>query len=150
MNEAKGGSAVKGTVRVTLPAKIAYDPEGFKRSVAAILEEIGCPRCFSGANCVFENERRFVMDPEFSIMRRSALMDPEPDPWMVARPQAVNVMTSGRMKYDIDKVLVAIDKVIDLVGGHPCISGLDFYFRDVLDAIVVNDQAEAVQLAQQF
>ena len=41
----------RGTVRVSLPAKIAYDPDALKKSLTSILDKLGCSRCFSGANC---------------------------------------------------------------------------------------------------
>ena len=51
----------KGPVRITLPAKVAYDPKALKESIASIVERLGCPECFSGASCLFEMERDFVV-----------------------------------------------------------------------------------------
>jgi len=129
-----------GPVRVTLPAKIAYDPSALKESIGSILERIGCPRCFSGADCLFQTERSFVLDPEMRL-------EPEPNPWRSsaafdARHQ-VNVALPPSVKHDIDKVFLAIDKVIDILGAHPCISGFDTLFRD--EIIVVNPELEAQQ-----
>jgi hypothetical protein len=44
------------------------------------------------------------------------------------------------VKYDLEKVYTAIDRVIDLIGPHPCISGFDVLFRDEL--IVINEQLQ--------
>ena len=52
-----------GTVRVSLPAKIAYNPDALKKSLTQSLDKLGCPRCFSGADCFFQHERNFVVDP---------------------------------------------------------------------------------------
>lgn len=130
-----------GPVRVTLPAKVAYDPDALKESVGRLLERLGCPQCFSGADCLFEMERSFVVNPE-----RGA--DPDPYPWVaasgpLARKREVSVALAPEVKYDIDRVFVAIDKVIDLIGPHPCISGFDTLFRD--EIIVVNPALEAQQ-----
>jgi hypothetical protein len=45
------------------------------------------------------------------------------------------------VKYDLEKVFTAVDRVIDLIGPHPCISGFDVLFRD--EMIVVNEQLQA-------
>lgn len=135
----KGQAA--GPVRVTLPARIAYDPDALKKSIGSILERIGCPECFSGADCLFQNERSFLIDPEGQL-------DPQPDPWVGANVPIearyqVNVALAPAVKYDITRVYEAIDKVIDLIGGHPCISGFDTRFQD--EIIVVNPEVEAQQ-----
>lgn len=135
----------RGPVRITMPAKVAFNADMFKRSVAGILEEIGCPTCFSGANCVFENERRFILDPDLNISR----MGPHPEPWKAgaAAASTVNVITSNRTKFDVDQVMKAIDRVIEVlpfpVGHQACISGFDVNFRDFLNVITLDENLEA-------
>ena len=51
-----------GTVRVKLPAKVAYDPSALKKSIGELMERLGCPKCFSGANCFFTHEREFIYE----------------------------------------------------------------------------------------
>ena len=60
------------------------------------------------------------------------------------------VGVSSRVKYSIDKVFVAVDKVIDLLGPHPCISGFDVFFKDELRTIVVNEQLQATKFDARF
>ena len=135
-----------GPVRVSIPAKIAYSPDALKKSIAGVLERIGCPRCFSGADCLFQTERRFVLDDGVR-----AESDPDTSP-AVSQPQpwVVTVGVSSRVKYDIDKVLVAVDKVIDLLGPHPCISGFDVFFKDELRTIVINEQLQGTKFDAGF
>ena len=134
-----------GPVRVSIPAKIAYSPDALKKSIAGVLERIGCPRCFSGADCLFQTERRFVLDDGVKAdPDTSPAAGPGPQPW------AVTVGVSSRVKYDIDKVFVAVDKVIDLLGPHPCISGFDVFFKDELRTIVVNDQLQGTKFDAGF
>jgi len=57
----------RGTVRVSLPAKIAYDPAALKKSIGSLLERLGCRRCFSGADCHFTHERDFVADVKGTV-----------------------------------------------------------------------------------
>jgi hypothetical protein len=53
----------------------------------------------------------------------------------------VTVGMARPVKYDLDKVFKAVDRVIDLIGPHPCISGFDVLFKD--EMIVVNERLEA-------
>jgi hypothetical protein len=131
-----------GPIRITLPAKIAYDPGALKESIASVVERLGCPRCFSGANCLFQVEREFVVD-------QARKAGPLPDPWLALAgsnpmPGLTHQVTVGMarpVKYDLDKVFKAVDRVIDLIGPHPCISGFDVLFKD--EMIVVNERLEA-------
>ena len=133
-----------GPIRITLPAKVAYDPSAFKESIRSVLERVGCPTCFSGASCLFQMERAFAIDPDRKL-------GPVPDPWRLAsgpdpEPAVTHRATVGvarAVKYDINKVFQAVDKVIDLIGPHPCISGFDVLFRDEL--LVVNEKLEATR-----
>jgi len=129
----------RGTVRISLPASVAYDPKALKKSIANIVERLGCPKCFSGADCFFVNERDFVVDQKFAVAA-----GPHPEPWRAAsNANTYTVGLSSAVRNDIDKVFVAIDKAIDIIGPHPCISGFDFHFQDELRTIVVNEKLEA-------
>ena len=138
-------TARRGPVRITLPASVAYDPKALKKSIANIVERLGCPKCFSGADCFFTNERDFVVDSKLAVNPHIA-RDPEPDPWSVQTTYTVGL--SSRVRHDLDKVFVAIDKAIDIIGAHPCISGFDFHFQDELRTIVVNERLEATRFDQ--
>jgi hypothetical protein len=122
-----------GAVRITLPARVTYDPDALKESIGRLAELIGHPDCFSGADCLFQMERDFLFDPEGSA-----------NPGMAPTAGAEAAMTVGlspRVKYDIGTVMLAVDKVIDLIGPHPCISGFDVLFKDQM--IVINEELEA-------
>ena len=127
-----------GTVRISLPASVTYSPDRLKRSIAELAESIGHPQCFSGANCYFQMEREFVLEGDNVVARSdSSKATPEPVPWKVA--------LAPRVKYDLGSVQRAIDKVIDLIGPHPCISGADVLFQE--EMIVVNEALEAQRFA---
>lgn len=139
----------RGPVRVTLPAAVAYDPDALKKSLGSILDQIGCRACCSGADILLEQERDFLFADGAVRSRAAVLSDPQPDPWKAAGHQ-YQVALSPAVKYDIDRVFTAIDKVIDIIGPHPCISGFDVLLRDQLQAIVINEQLEAQDLAARF
>lgn len=52
-----------GTVRVVLPAKVAYDLDLFTKSLRELAEKIGHPACLSGLDFHFLQERDFVVNP---------------------------------------------------------------------------------------
>jgi hypothetical protein len=134
-----------------LPASVAYSPDALKKSIASIAEQIGHPRCFSGADCLFQMERAFAVDPQAKAV---ATAGPGPQPWSVLGPVpdpwTVTVGLSSGVKYNLDNVLTAVDRVIDLIGPHPCISGFDVLLRDELNVIVVNERLQAQRYGQQF
>jgi hypothetical protein len=122
-----------GTVRITLPAQITYDPNALKESIAKMAEMIGHPDCFSGAACLFRQDRDFLYDREVKANSAGAAGVP--------RTEAVAMVAlAPAVKYDIGNVMLAVDKVIDLIGPHPCISGFDVLFRDQM--LVINEQLE--------
>jgi len=140
-----------GPVRITIPARIAYSPDELKKSIASIAEQIGHPRCFSGADCFFQMEREFVLD---RAGKATPVAGPDLAPWhaqdRAPDPSRVSVGLSSGVKYDLNKALTAVDKVIDLIGAHPCISGFDVLFRDELNWVVVNEKLEGQRFGKQF
>ena len=138
-------TARRGPVRITLPASVAYDPKALKKSIANIVERLGCPKCFSGADCFFTNERDLVVDSKLAVAPAMG-RTPEPQPWVTQATYTVGL--SSKVRHDLDKVFVAIDKAIDIIGAHPCISGFDFHFQDELRTIVVNERLEATRFDQ--
>jgi hypothetical protein len=145
--EQKRKMRAAGPIRITLPAKVAYSPDALKESIASIMERIGCPRCFSGADCFFQMERDFVLDASLNA-------DPSPQPsrarFATRQSHEYTVGLSQGVKHDINKVYRAVDKVIDIIGAHPCISGFDILFKDVLQTIVIPENLEGQVFDQQF
>ena len=139
----------RGPVRITLPARVAYDPNALKTSIAGLMEMIGCPKCFSGADCFFQTERQFVLDGD----RVQAAAEPLPWPSAGLAQKSAPQYSVGLAKdirYDLDKVFRAVDSVIDLIGPHPCISGFDIFFQDVIRTVVIDDQFKTQVFDQQF
>jgi hypothetical protein len=123
-----------GTVRVSLPAKVAYNPDALKKSLTSILDRLGCPRCFSGANCLFVAERNFVFDPGGAVA-----LNPQPLP--PGGSHATVALAPG-IRYDIDKVFKAIDAVIKGLGPCPCHSGIDVLYQSELPVLGINEKGE--------
>lgn len=125
-----------GTVRITLPASIAYSPDRLKESIGKLADRIGHPECFSGADCLFQMEREFLFGADGGGLEPQKALGTD-----TGNP--ITVGLGSRVKYDLGRVEEAIDRVIDQIGAHPCISGFDVLFQD--EMIVVNDQMEAMR-----
>jgi hypothetical protein len=132
----------RGTVRVSLPARIAYNPVALKKSIGSLLERLGCGKCFSGADCLFTHERDFVVDAKGVISAVSVELNPQPLP---PRDDAATVSLARGVRYDIDKVFKAVDRVIDIIGPCPCHSGIDILYLNELNVIGINEKVEAQQ-----
>jgi hypothetical protein len=50
-------------VRIVIPASAANNLESLQKVIVNVAERLGCRPCFSGADCLFMNERDFVVDP---------------------------------------------------------------------------------------
>jgi hypothetical protein len=124
----------RGTVRISLPAKVAYNPDALKKSLVGIAEQLGCTRCFSGANCLFQNERNFVVDPAGAVS-----LNPQPLP---PRENHAMVAVHSSIRYDIDKILRAVDGVIKGLGPCPCHSGIDVLYQSELPVLAINEKGE--------
>ena len=82
---AVSGRPVAGPIRVTIPASIAFNADSLKRTITNLAEIIGCPRCFSGADCLLQMERNFLVDGTKLVPARGPSVEgPHPDPWVVS------------------------------------------------------------------
>jgi hypothetical protein len=143
----EGKAAVRGPIRVSLPASIAYDPDRLKGTLGDILDQIGCRACCSGADIFLESERNFLVDRDSKISSGTGAFAELP---RVSEGQHFTVGMSRTVKFDIDRVFQAVDKVIDLLGPHPCISGFDVLLKDELRTITINEQLEGQRFDQRF
>ena len=130
-----------GTVRVSLPAKVAYNPDALKKSLTSILDRLGCPRCFSGANCFFQAERNFIFDPAGAVS-----LNPQPLPPVASH---ATVVLAPANRYDIDKVFKSIDAVIKGLGSCPCHSGIDVLYQHELPVLGITEKFEVQQMGGQ-
>jgi hypothetical protein len=68
---------LRGPIRITIPASVGFHVDKLRETMTTIGERLGCPKCFSGAACLFTIERNFVIDERLTV--RAA--DPDPLPW---------------------------------------------------------------------
>ena len=141
------GARLRGTVRVSLPAKVAYNPESLKKTIGSLLQHLGCPGCFSGADCVFTAERDFVVDQDGIFSHLTTELVPQPLP-----PVAdLTVSLSPGNRFDINKVFSAIDTVVARLPGGcaPCHSGFDISFLNEVEFLGIDENGKAQQYGGQ-
>jgi hypothetical protein len=66
-NTMKVGTWPTPEVRIRIPARAAYDLGSLQTVVENLAERLGCPKCLSGAHCLFTNEQEFVVLPDLSV-----------------------------------------------------------------------------------
>ena len=137
-----------GTIRLSLSAKIAYNPESLKTTIGSLLAELGCKPCFSGADCVFTAERNFLVNEEGVFSRPSILaLNPQPSPWA---PDVI-VSLPARSQFDINAVYNAIDTVAGRLGGClPCHSGFDVSYLNEVEFIGIDEDGGVQQYGGQI
>lgn len=116
-----------GPVRITIPAKVAYDLESLQKGIGALVDRLGCHPCFSGADCTFLHERDFIINEKMEVVS-----GPEPQPWrqpLELRPTAFTVTLGRAEAYDLDKVKDIVARVVGKLGHEGCHSGFDITFR---------------------
>jgi hypothetical protein len=132
---------IQGTIRVSIPASVASNIKTLKSSLKSIAERLGCGKCFSGADCFFQLQNRYLIDEKLQIAAHTtAVSDAIP-----AKTSAKNVYVnlSSKASYDINTVLASIDKIAELSGHVACATGCNLFFRNFireLDVFDVNDK----------
>ena len=126
MSEAQ---ALRGTVRITMPAAVAYNLESFQKSLAVVAERLGCRGCFSGADCTFHMERDFVVSERLEISTVSLPQDP-----VSVRP--VTATLASGISHDLSKLQATVAMIAGRLGCEACCSGFDITFRQALDFII--------------
>ena len=127
----------KKPVRISIPASVAYNVESLQKSIAEIVDRLGCTRCFSGADCTFQLERDFVVNEKLQVNAR-ALGEPNPQP-----SRAVGVSLPGRVAYNLGDIQKVVAEVAGKLGHTACFSGFDLAFG-IEEQLVLNAKGQVV------
>lgn len=57
------------TIKIKVPARVAFDLESMNKATYTVLDELGCPACHSGFDLRFDFEREFVFDLKLNLIR---------------------------------------------------------------------------------
>jgi hypothetical protein len=116
--------AMQGTVRITLPAKVASDLPSFQRSLAVLAKRLGCPTCFSGFNCTFQLERDFVINDRMEMSTVSSPLPQDPVP-----ERHVTATLASGVSHDLAKIQETVARIARKLGCGACCSGFDITLR---------------------
>lgn len=139
---------LQGPVRVTIPAKVAYDLGAFQKSIEVLMGRLGCPACCSGADIVFQHERDFVVNEALDIntSTRFQAQDPDGDPVI----RGVTVGLAPEVGYNLGRVQAAVERIVDRLGHTMCISGFDIAFRQEMDVMLVDRDLNVQAFGKSF
>jgi hypothetical protein len=153
MTQKRATPAVRldGPVRITIPAAVAYDLPSLKETITAVVERLGCGKCFSGADCTFQLERDLVIDAGRKVQSGPRGFSPGPD-GEPARGfgRAVTASLANEVSHDLTQVLAAVGKIVDKLGCGACCSGFDIAFREELDVIRVEKDLNVQTFGRSF
>lgn len=54
-------------VRITIPAKAAFDLGSMQKITASVLDRLGCPACHSGMDLRWDFQDRFQVGPDLQV-----------------------------------------------------------------------------------
>lgn len=123
-------------VRITMPAATAFDEKDFHSTLKSIGERFGCPKCFSGSDCLFQWERDFVL-------KGANALPQDPVPFRIELGGAVQLFIAQDVAGDIGALARAAQIAFDKLGCLPCSTGFDVLFRSQFRAIALDAKLTA-------
>lgn len=138
--------SVSGTIRVSIPASVASNIKTLKTSLKSLAERLGCPKCFSGADCFFQLQNRYLIDEKAQLMTHNlAVTDHIP---VKTSAKNVYVNLSSKSSFNLDAILGSVDKIAEMTGHVACATGCNLFFRNFireLSVFDVNDRGAVTQ-----
>jgi len=126
-----------------MAASVTNDLDSFKKGLTAVAERLGCPTCFSGADCTFQQERDFIVDESLKVTPRAELGGATTSFEPGRGGTGVTVRLTPEAEYDLDHILRAVDIIGRDLGQHwksgglaYCCSGFDITFQQQLSFLV--------------
>lgn len=128
------------TIRLTIPAKVAFNLDRLQKSIVNLVDRLGCTRCFSGFDCTFTTERMFRVDPD--SLKIDTIPLPE-NPLAIGTwptpERDVGVLLPPKVSNDIESVQKVVESIVERLGCTECTSGRTVSFIQER-MMVVDDQ----------
>ena len=132
-----------GTVRLTLPAKVANDLTLLQRGLKSIADRLGHPACATGCDIL-----HLMLEREFSLTDAVAL-NPQPlppgGPDLTGAVRQITVSIPDKVNGNIDALTKAVGVVVGKLGCTPCCSGFDILFRREINSMALDDKGEVAR-----
>jgi hypothetical protein len=122
-----------GAIRLSIPAKVAYNADAFKKSIYDLLDELGCPKCFSGVDCYLTTIQDYVLNPKENAIATAQAARLSAQPTRLASQKSLSVGVSQATSFSIDKIDAAINTIFEEIGCLSCCSGNDIFFQNQFD-----------------
>lgn len=116
----------KNAVRLSIPAKVAYDADLFKKGILDLLDNLGCRACFSGTDCYFNTIQDYVINDGLDAKIEKPLMQS----FQMPTRSTLSVAMSPKVASNIKLVDKAIDSIFEEIGCRACCSGHDIHFQN--------------------
>lgn len=132
-----------GTVRLTLPAKVANDLGALQQSLKRAAERMGHPACATGCDIL-----SMGLEQEYAFTEKASLDADRAGRHQVFDPQAkgsITVSIPNKVSGDIEALQRAVTNVVSKLGCGQCCSGFDILFRGETNAMVLDERAEVVR-----
>lgn len=131
-----------GAVRFVFPAALALSPEGFTSALANIAERLGCGKCFSGVDCLFQRHKDYVINDKSVALPQ--------DPIPLREYPTVGVAMPLETFNNIKDLKAAAAVVFGKLGCLPCTSGFDVLFRNSIRTLTVGKDLKVAQFGKGF
>jgi microsomal dipeptidase-like Zn-dependent dipeptidase len=129
--------AMSKAVRVSIPASVAGEIGSLKKSMATILDKLGCAACCSGFDIFLQRQREAIV--------RGGVADGVSFASSKSGPGTLRVGVSPGSVAKIDDVFRAIDQIADLSGHTACATGCDIFFQ-LEEMFVINPALQIEQV----
>jgi hypothetical protein len=118
--------------RITIPHTLASDLDNFRSIIKGGLEKAGCAACCSGIDIFYQREKMFRISEKLAVS--PILSDKVELP--TAKPSMVFEFDAAVGK-DINRLMPALEKMLDVAGCPNCHSGLDLLFLNKQNVLEV-------------
>ncbi|HMG32654.1 MAG TPA: hypothetical protein VKM94_01855 [Blastocatellia bacterium] len=127
-----------GTVRLSLPARVANDLASLQKSLKAVAERLGHPACATGCDIL-----QLGQEQEF-VFTDAVALNPQPLPprtlsFEQSRGQ-ITVTIPDKVSGNIDSLTKSVENVLGKLGCPQCCSGFDILFRREINTIALDEK----------
>ncbi|MET0241842.1 MAG: hypothetical protein ABW174_00150 [Flavitalea sp.] len=134
-----GKPSEDGTVRITVPATVAFNGKLFEKNVRELVKHFGCEFCHSGKDYRYVLAKDYIVSEKLELQPiRSHFFNVNADGAPVAMQAdspALRVGLSSEQGGDLEVVLNVIEKIRKNFGCAPCHSGLDIHFKGEIEQL---------------
>lgn len=141
MNKPAMRMTVKGgTVRLTMPAKVANELGALQAGLKSLADRLGHPSCATGCDILhLMLERDFILSESMALNAHAFPLHPVGLPQDPIPLRTITVSIPERVSNDIKGLTKAIETVVGKLGCSSCCSGFDILFQREIDMLAIDE-----------